>query len=218
MNVSDLITAYRADIHDTTKPYLVSDDTALLYLNEAQIEAARRGHLLIDSTSEAAGASVLAGDPVVDIDPRIIAIRRVRLASQPLQLGKRRVREMDSIVPGWDSSSRQSTPVFVILDYETNKLFLHPTPVASDELRMTVVREPISVLFTDTDLPEIAPRWHLSLIEWMKFRTYNNDDSELFDGNKASRALSLFEQEFGPKRSATDEAFEYAEYHDIGEL
>lgn len=218
MNVTELFSAFRRDIKDTVKPYLVSDDSAFLYLNEAQTEATRRAHLLVSSTGPASTASVSAGESIVDIDQRIIAIRRIRLASQSNQLRMSRVREMDSFNPGWDASSSQSTPSFAILDYETDKIYLYPTPAVADDLQMTVVREPVKVLNSEDDAPEIAPRWHLSLIEWMKFRTYINEDSELFDAKAADRALALFEQEFGPKRSASDEAFEYAEYHDIGEL
>ena len=218
MNVTELFSAFRRDIKDTVKPYLVSDDSAFLYLNEAQTEAARRAHLLVSSTGPTSTASVSAGESIVDIDPRIIAIRRIRLASQSNQLRMSRVREMDSFNPGWDASSSQSTPSFAILDYETDKIYLYPTPAIADDLQMTVVREPVKALTSEDDAPEIAPRWHLSLIEWMKFRAYINEDSELFDAKAADRALGLFEQEFGPKRSASDEAFEYAEYHDIGEL
>ena len=218
MNVSDLIDAFRSEINDTAKPYLVSPQTALRYLNEAQTEAARRAHLIVDSTNLVDGITVTPGDPLVDIDPRIIAIRRIRLDSRTEPLIKRQARGMDECYPGWDAETNQSTPVFAVLDYETNKIRLHPIPSTEDMLRMTVFREPIKPLVNDTDVPEIATRWHFSLIEWMKFRTYSNDDTELYDMNKAARAIGLFEQEFGPKRSATDEAFEYAEYHDIGEL
>lgn len=217
MNAAKLISTFRRDISDTVKPYFVSDESALLYLNEAQTEAARRARLIIDSTSPVSTASVSAGDPMVSIDPRIVSIRRIRLASQSEQLRKKQAREMDEVNPGWDASTSQSTPCFAILDYATNQIRLYPTPQNGDDLQMTVVREPLDAMEFSSE-PEIAPRWHLSLIEWMKFRAYINDDTELYDEKKAARALGLFEQEFGPKRSASDEAFEYVEYHDIGEL
>lgn len=217
MKASKLIEVFRRDVLDTAKPYLVSDDAALFYLNEAQTEAARRARLITDSTSSVSTASVSAGDPVVEIDPRVVSIRRIRLTSKTEQLRKMQAREMDAVNPGWDASTSQSIPCFAILDYETNKIRLYPTPSASDDLQMTVVREPLDAMGFGSE-PEIAPRWHLSLIEWMKFRTYIDDDTELYDEKKAARALGLFEQEFGPKRSASDEAFEYVEYHDIGEL
>ena len=95
MKASKLIEVFRRDIRDTVKPYLVSDDAALLYLNEAQIEAARRARLITDSTSPVATASVSAGDPDVEIDPRVVSIRRIRLASKTEQLRKIQAREMD---------------------------------------------------------------------------------------------------------------------------
>lgn len=218
MNVHELIRAFRVEISDIAKPYLVSDETALRYLNEAQLEASRRAHLLVDSTSPASQACVSLGDSVVSIDPRIISIRRMRLASETNQLRKVRSREMDDCIPGWDAETSQSTPIYAVMDYGTNQLYLYPTPSVADDLLMTVVREPVNTLAADTDVPEIAPRWNQGLIEWMKFRSYINDDSELFNEKQAARALATFEQEFGPKRSALDEVFESSVYNDIGEL
>lgn len=218
MNVAELIDAYRDETSDTAKPYFVSNATALRYLNEAQTEAARRAHLLIDSSSAVARASVSMGDPVVSIDSRVIAIRRLRLSSATNQLRKYRAREMDETNPGWDASTSQSTPICAVLDYDTDAICLYPIPAKDDELAMTVVREPMEAMSVNQDIPEISPRWHAGLIEWMKFRAYTNDDSELYDEKKAARALGIFEQEFGPKRSASDEVFEAMEYHNIGEL
>lgn len=76
MNLSDLITAYRDEARDTAKPPFVSDATARRYANQAESEACRRARLLIDSTSEFCEIEFSAGESVIELDSRIISIRR----------------------------------------------------------------------------------------------------------------------------------------------
>ena len=218
MKVSEIMTIYRTETRDKNKPYFVDDDLALVYLNEAQSQAARRGRLLVDSTSpEICRVQVVAGEPVVDIDPRIISIRRARLASSSRPLVKAKVRDMDERFPGWDSSTNQSSPMIVVTDYGTNQLYLHAIPKIDDELLLTVTREPLKELKGENDVPEIAPRSHRGLISWMKYRAYSTDDADRYDPKQAGVALGHFEAEFGPQISATDEQYEFENYDDIGE-
>jgi len=218
MKVSEIMTIFRAEIKDKKKPYFVDEAMALSFLNQAQSEAARRARLLVDSrTQEICRVQVNAGEPVIDIDPRIISIRRARLASCSRPLVKRKVRDMDEQFPGWDSSTNQSTPMILVTDYGTNQLYLHSIPKADDELMLTVTREPLVDLSGDNDVPEIPTRYHQGLIAWMKYRAYSIDDADRYDPKQAGIALGHFEAEFGTKISATDEQYELENYDDIGE-
>lgn len=218
MKVSEIMTIYRTETRDSKKPYFVGDPLAMAFLNQAQSEAARRGRLLVDSKSqEICRVQVVAGEPVVDIDPRIISIRRARLASSSRPLVKAKVRDMDERFPGWDSSTNQSTPLIVVTDYGANQLYLHSIPKADDELLLTVTREPLVDLEGENDVPEIPARYHYGLIAWMKYRAYSIDDADRYDPKQAGIALGHFEAEFGPKISATDEQYEFENYDDIGE-
>ena len=67
MTIEELLQAFRIDAEDTVAPYLVSDDRAIEYLNEAESEAALRMRLLHESADAAvceidvaAGTSVYA--------------------------------------------------------------------------------------------------------------------------------------------------------------
>lgn len=215
MNLRQIIERFRRDVKDTAEPYLVDPDDAVRYLNQAISEISRRTRCLVDSTNFV--ASVVSGDPIVSIDQRIISIRRARLASSSAPLTKMTVREMDEMYPGWDRSSTPSTPMFVIVDYQTDALYLYPTPRINDELAITATREPLEEVNNNSDIPEIPGRWHEGAINWMRYRAYDNDDSDLYDPAKAAKALALFETEFGPISSAVNERWDFEHYDDVGE-
>ena len=218
MKLFDILTEYRRQIQDRVKPYLVANEEAIAYLNEAHREAARRARLIVDSTTDnVAKVSVQSGIPLVEISSKIVAIRRIRLESRSAPLRKRLVRDMDELAPGWDASTNLSQPSTVVVDYQSDALYLYPPPKNDDVLLMTIVREPLEDLKDDDDEPEIPGRYHHTLIEWMKFKTYSNEDTDLYDTKKANGALSNFEGEFGGRIGALDERFEFEHYDDVGE-
>ena len=217
MTLAELIRAFRDEIKDTIKPYLVSDDAARRYANQAQIEAARRARLLVDSSSDLCRIDYSAGEPVIDTDSRIVSLRRVRIetAARPLRLAK--AAEMDEEFCGWDSSTSQSRPFIAVVDYGTDQLRLYPTPATAGTLCLTVTREPLNLLVNDEDSPEIPRRLHDRLIPWMKHRAYGMQDSDLYDAKQAALSLAEFEQEFGAAIGAINERFAFENYHDVGE-
>lgn len=218
MNAGQVIKDWRDQTKQKSIPYLIDDSEAFSYLNEAQMEAARRGRLLIDSTTSGiAQVDVSSGSPVVDIDSRIISIRRIRLASSSRPLAKRTVRQMDEQFPGWDTATTVSQPFVVVTDYQSDALFLYPAPKADDVLLMTVAREPLYVLARNSDDIEFSSRYVSGLIEWMKYRTYMNEDTDMFDAKKAAFSLAAFEAEFGQSIGAINERFEFEHYDDVGE-
>lgn len=217
MNLREILDDYRRQTKDRAKPYLIADPEAIKYFNKGQREAARRGRLIVDSTSDVAQVSVCAGIPLVDISPKIISARRIRLKSSTTPLLKRLVREMDEMAPGWDTSTSTSQPRCIVVDYQTDALYLYPPPKSDDTLLMTVVREPINDVADDADVPELNARYLEGVIEWMKFETFANEDTDLHDEKKASTALKRFEDEFGPPIGAMNERFEFEHYDDVGE-
>ena len=218
MNTREIIDAWRRDIKDTAAPYLISDELALIYLNQAQNEAARRARLLVDSTTDGvAQLSISAGEPLVELSDRVISIRRMRLSSPSRGLVKRTVRQMDESYPGWESA-QPGQPFIAIVDYQSNALRIYPPPASADTLRLTVTREPIEDLADDGDTPEIAARYHFGLIDWMKYRAYLFDDAEIYDPAASGKALARFTAEFGESGGALNERFEFEHYDDDGEL
>lgn len=218
MNLRELVDAFREEIRDAKKPYLVSDPMAIRFANRSEVDAARRARLLVDSDrDDICKPDVIAGEPVVDIDSRIISLRRVRLNSVSTRLAKRTVRQMDDEFPGWDKSATRSTPFIIVTDYGTNQLYLYPTPKSNDVLLMTVTREPLRKMADWKDLPEIPERAHDGIVSGMKYLAYTTDDTDLYDEKAAARAQAEFTAEFGPPISSAAERFEFERYDDVGE-
>ena len=80
MNLKELVANFREDIRDLRQPYLVSPRQAVRLANAALVDAVRRGRLIVDSTSDLSEIQVTAKEPVIELDPRILQLRRARAA------------------------------------------------------------------------------------------------------------------------------------------
>lgn len=219
MTVVELIALYRNRTQDVAAPYLWGDDEIIEYIDDAQNEACRRAHLLVDSrTTEICEAPVTAGDPVVPVDPRIIHIRRARRGSDSMPVKRMSVRDMDQQLPGWEGILTPGTPVVFIPDWETDVVRLYSVPGVDDTLCMTVVRMPLDPINSATSTLEIATRYHRGLLDWMLHRGYSKADPETLDATKAKAADERFTAEFGEKTGAVDERWAFEQYLDVGEV
>ena len=222
MNLGYLRRVWRQRVKDTRSngsnaPYFWSDDDFSGFLNEAQREAARRSHLLVDSTHAMTSIDILTGDRVVALDPRIQGIRRARMASSGIPLVLRSVRDMDEYLPGWEDSAA-STPRVYVLDYQSGAVCLYPPSASVDTLKLTVVRDPLDELAEDEDVPEINARYHLALLNWVSYRAYSVQDADAGDPSKAEASLAEFEREFGTSAGAINEHWALEQYADIGDF
>jgi hypothetical protein len=205
MKLLNLITITRSEMDDKTEPYLITDAEHIEYANDAELEASRRGRLIMDSTTTAiCQISVVANTASYNLDPRVQSIRRAKPTGL-LPLKRKNYQDMDSQYPGWDDAAT-GTPIVFIPD-DTGKIRLWPTPNASTTLSMIVVRSPLAEMSDETDSPEIASRFHRSLRYWMMYRAYSKQDSQANDPKKAAESMAMFEQEFGKKSSALDETW-----------
>lgn len=214
MNKGEIRNRCRREMKDTRKPYLFSDEQLDDLINEAEVEAARRAFLLVDSTSEAASVDVSAGDIGADLHPSVIYIRRARLASTQKQLVPVVCRTMDETIPAWESAT-VSTPIAFVPDWQTGYLRLWPPTNVADSIAMTIVRKPLKRMIKDTDVPEIREHYHAMLIDWVKFRAYSTPDSDFFDPKKADRHESAFVRNFG-QSAPIDEHWAQEQYFDVG--
>lgn len=55
--------------------------------------------------------------------------------------------------------------------------------------------------------PEIRPRYHHGIVNWMIWRAFGKQDAEVNDTARAKRGLDAFEEEFGKKSRAIDETY-----------
>lgn len=204
MKLIDLLEIVRVELDDTEAPYLWTDTELLDAAADAENEACRRARLLIDSSTPAiCEIAVTAGEPLYELDSRVLFVRRAKLDGSDVPLRRASFRDLDTNVSGWESHT--GDPTHYITDYETGKIRFYPTPVVDDVLRITAVRLPINEISDQEQTPEIKPHYHRSLRFWMMFRAYSKPDTETLDKTKAAESLALFEQEFGPKSAAIDE-------------
>lgn len=212
MTRGELRRRWRSRVKDT-KPqsYLWSEEDFDTFLDEAIVEAARRAHLIVDSSSDLTQVSLVAGELSCPLDTRIIFIRRARLVTARRRLSLALTCDLDQRVPDWESAAA-SSPLVYVPDWQSGALAVWPPSSIDDTLALTVVREPLAGLESDAESPEIAPRYHLSLLDWVSYRAYSDQDADGADPKAAEKALTAFELEFGTRAGAINEAFSLANY------
>ena len=123
MNGQDLITHLRESIlDDNAPPYLWSDTELLRNGNYAEVQACRRAHLIIDSTtandSGTAGTAgtlgqkplcsltIVANTATYNLSPKVLQIKRCQLKSMTMPLiGPVSYPELDEFQSGWWGTS-----------------------------------------------------------------------------------------------------------------
>jgi hypothetical protein len=194
MTLAELISAFRARADDATEPYLWSDDEVILILNEAQVEAATRAKLIRDATTPAVTEiAVTSTDVDSPLHAAILSVEYAKLASQPKPLTRTTVEELDENYPDWRAMVGQ--PKFYVED--NSRIRLVPQSPMDDTLSLTVFRLPLTAMATDTDTPEIHPKYHYRMLDWALRCAYLKQDAETLDKAKAGEYQALFEQSFG---------------------
>lgn len=205
MTLAELIVLYREQSFDNAEPYFVSDEVLTIHANEAQDEACRRGELLVSTSAPFCAMSFAADDETVDLDPRIVRIKRARINGKACSVFTADM--MDEMFPEWLDDDSRSEPRILVEGVETGRLHLWPRPAASGTIKLTVQRLAIDKMAGDMDTPEIRAELHPALVDWMLYRAHSKEDQEIFNDTKARLALARFEAEFGRKASGRNEAW-----------
>lgn len=219
MNLTTLITTAATRADDLATGKLWSRNEWIEYANDAQDEACRRARLLVDSTTAAVCSITLVdGTPTYDLHDSIIFVRRVRLLdSTGVALSLLRPANSDdldrTVGPQWQEEVGQ--PRCYVQDLDDHQMRPYPIPDTNEwELAMTVHRTALVPAANETypmedsdDVPEIRRRHHLGLVNWMLYRAYSKQDSQCYNAKAAAAFLADFENEFGKKSSAIDEAW-----------
>lgn len=205
MTLDELIDEARTMADDKADGELWTRPEWVRWAAEAQREACRRARLIVDSTSALSEILLPAGEPTVRLDPRILFIRRARLAGRAVFLGRVSHHDLDCRSADWEDE--RGEPRGYVPDMDTSAFRPYPVPEQDTAVRVTVVRMPIKDLRDGKDVPEIAPHLHMTLVSWMLYRAYSKPDSDAVNPKKAADHLLDFEREFGPKSSAIDEAW-----------
>lgn len=199
--VSDLLTIFRSEVEDTVEEYLWSDTEFFQYLDEAQKEFARETDYFKDVSSAMTSLTVTADDPWVDIDPRIIEIRRVKITGRSTPVQVINYNELDRVYTmsrygeeisgNWETS--QGTPKYLVTDIETDKGRLVPIPTDNATLTLSIIREPLEDIEGEHSTLELTESIHQrSLLMFCKAMAYMKQDSETFDPDAAEKHRADF--------------------------
>ena len=199
MTLGELITVTRIHLRDTMLPYQVDDALLILFLNEAQQEAAIRGRLLRATPKTApmlCKQHIASGLSTLTLNDSIYEI-----SHQEWEQGSERwcmeltSREwMDNKVPRWRSLA-PGNPRYLIQDGQ--ELQIAPPPAVDGMVLLEGYRLPVPMEDVNNDEPDIPQVHHLKLIQWALHRSMSSPGSELYDEQKAAIAESEFTRYFG---------------------
>ena len=206
--LQDLIKISRRKLDDSQAPYRWPDDVVTDWLNEAQLEACRRAHLIVSSTRYSVALNT--SNQTYSLTAGIIQIRRAKLSLVSTPLQKVSYRDLDELFPGWQG--RTGTPRFYATDLDTGSIVVYPQPSASDTLNLVCVCEPAAKMVNYTDAAALSDRHCYSLPDWVAYRAFSEPDPDSEDPRRAERHLAAFEGEFGKRNSALSENFDENNY------
>lgn len=197
----ELVTLFRGEVDDTVAPYLWSDDEVYFYLDLAQKKFARLTRIFQDgSTAAVTQVAVTAAEPFVDLDPRVLEVRRAKLSDGSV-VEVRNLNEMDEVYgeldygvpmsPRWETST--GTPRYMVMDIEEGRGRLAPIPVANDTLSLYVERLPLLDITVDSVSLEVRDSEdQYALLSWMKKLAYNKTDSQTYNPQLSTEAALEF--------------------------
>lgn len=201
MTLDELIQAYRTRAKDRRAPYLWSDDEIVLYLNEAEAEAAERGSLLVDrATPAVCEIHIDSSSAEYPLHGAVLKIQRATIDGLSGTLKAASRAELDERSPGWELET--GTPTRYI--DEEGVITFYPRPTAAMLVRIHVVRLPIRRMsIADPGRgPEIHERWQFPMLNWALRCGYLKKDADTFNLDEASRHEAMFTASFGERLPA----------------
>lgn len=171
MNLRELLEhTSQAILRDQAVPRQWKDPELTLYLNEAEVQFARRTHCLTDGTSGFTFVETEAGVATYTLDPRVIFILEI-VDSDGIPLMDRTRGQISR--RGFEGKPRAYTT-----DAAGRTLRLFPTPDDAYTLDLLVARKPLAPMVEDDDTPEIDEEYHLALCAWAAYRALRNNDPD----------------------------------------
>jgi hypothetical protein len=210
MTLDELIQNYRKVFADQAEGYDFCDTDITAWFNEAVVEACRRALLIVDSNASFCTIPTSSGNYQFALDPRIIFIQRVKVASQDIPLWETTLGQLDIYYPGWEGK-QSSTPTVFFTDQKPLTLSVYPKFSKTDSIKLTVAREPVTPMVALTESPEIPARFHRQLLDWVLYRAINVRDTDIAYGIRqetkwtAQDHLAAFTQSFGERPESADE-------------
>lgn len=181
------------------------------YANEAIREVAIRTRCLRDRARNTAGVTSLPveiGQTEVDIDPRIMVIKRVWWDSRVLTPESETF--LDEASDDWRTLETDE-PLKFVLSRAGRQLILVGTPTVAGTIGLDVIREPLEIIEAGT--PEIPQKYLADCIHWMCHLAYLKNDADTYDPSRSDMFEKAFTRKVGPRM--TDHQLELG-YHQSG--
>lgn len=138
---------------------LYAEDDFIRWINDAQIDIARKTEVLQDFSTY----SIVAAQQEYDLPDDFIKI--VKISYNGITLKSTTLQEIDSLSPSRDSDSYRDSPYRWYI--WGNRLWIHPLPVSdvTDALRIFYVFRP-PTLISDNDIPAIPVQMHEDIVQY----------------------------------------------------
>lgn len=206
--LDELTTEARIRLEDTEANQRWPDEFFVRAFGEAEREAALRARLLIDDeTPEVVEITLVPGQSSYSLHPSVFAVDSVYLDSTGVSIVELAEDDLDHSDPYWRKRESSAPTGYIPLSRPdfTMKLRFFPTPTVAGVAHIRAYRLPLYAPMSLGDMPEIAPRHHEFLIDWVMYRCYNFKDPDKYDPAKAKDHLATFTEHFGERPSANTE-------------
>ena len=125
MTLQQLIDAFRWGSERLGKAPLLDKPVLAQLASEGEREACRRRRYITDSTHSMCSLDVVPGEPLMELDKRIVSLRRVRLALGSDPLLPITTDALD-LMHGAQWESHAGTPSLYVTDYQHRCIRLYP--------------------------------------------------------------------------------------------
>lgn len=172
---------------------LWTDTRLIRYINDAEVQFARRTQVLRDATTSAVTRiPLVAGVSEYPIHASILSVMSVRYNTDATDLPKTNHNTLDTRAPAeslWFDVNNLSIvapgrPRAHAMDQAFRTLRVYPAPTAAEAgnlLYLRVTRLPITPLTTTTQTPEVPAEYHLGMLEWAASLAMANHDADIAD-------------------------------------
>lgn len=191
MTAGELLQLFRFEFADTEQPYLVSDEVALSYINDAQQMFCR----LCWGIASARGNSLRlrSGKPWYELPEGTLDVSDAWYGGRLLTvLPAGRMHEYGLSL----GDTRGGQPRFVVLGLDAGYARLFPEPDASCDgttVELHIYRLP-TVIEDKGDELEIEPQHHRHLLMWVKSLAFGALDADVYDPNKSAEFEARFKE------------------------
>lgn len=183
---------------------LWSNEELVAYANAACMELAHRVPIVDSSDTELARITLRAGTAKYPIDPRVLSIDSVVLASTGIPLVKlANAQERSEWSDPTDIRFNNPTDVQQYReDLDALTLTVYATPTATDTLLLSVKRLSLEALTwaqRSADIEDFPLHLQESLVSWMCMQALLKRDADTFDKDLAGYFQGQFTDQVGPR-------------------